>query len=238
MTIDEHLQQLINQTPFLNQGDKSFLLEKIVQMSPLEKLKLQGSLVSGHAPAILQSLQVTRAKFFQKETPKKPDIITKISNAILGTKPKTIVSKSILTQPQVLGGAAPQSIRGEKVRELLTLEDFYHPAQLSQLTSKHVTFGINANTEQIIQKFLDVVHDTFESIDNINLKRAYFMNFVESPLFVSYINTALTALRHPELQPAKIILNLLYQINTNYLNNKQFQFAAIISNHLRNVCGI
>lgn len=64
------------------------------------------------------------------------------------------------------------------------------------------------------------------------------MNFLQSPLFSGYLNTGLTALRHPELEPSKIILNLLYQIDSNYLNNKQFVQAATVSNHLRGLCGL
>jgi hypothetical protein len=143
-----------------------------------------------------------------------------------------------LTQPNILGGQPPQAIRGENIRPLQRLEEFYHPGQLSMLSTNHINFGLNTNTEQIIQNFLASLTDVFSRIDNVNLRRSYFMNFIESSLFVSYINTTLTAFRHPELQPPKIILNLLYQINQQYLNNKQFQVAAVISNHLRNLCGV
>lgn len=236
--MDDQLLSLVNQTQFLSPGDKSFLLERLGQMNALEKLRLRGALLGGHAPDILQSLQLMRAKFFAKELPKKPDLLSRISNAFSGKKENQILAHSILTQATILGGNPPQAVRGENLPILQDLSQFSQPGQLSMLNSSHVTLGLNTNTEQIIQNYLEKLTTIFNQLDNINLKRSYFMNFVESPLFVSYINTALTALRHPELQPPKIILNLLFQINPQYLNNKQFQFAAVISNHLRNLCGI
>jgi|688.fasta_scaffold299562_1 hypothetical protein len=236
--MDQQLIDLIQKTTYISEGDKSFLVESLPQMNSLEKLRLRGALVAGQAPRILQSLEMTRAKFFQKEAPKKPDILTKISNVFSGKKENEILAHSILTQPNILGGQPPQAIRGENIRPLQRLEEFYHPGQLSMLSTNHINFGLNTNTEQIIQNFLASLTDVFSRIDNVNLRRSYFMNFIESSLFVSYINTTLTAFRHPELQPPKIILNLLYQINQQYLNNKQFQVAAVISNHLRNLCGV
>lgn len=236
--MDQKLIDLIQKTSYISEGDKSFLLENLPQMNSLERLRLRGALIAGQAPGILQSLEITKAKFFQKETPKKPDLLTKISNVFSGKKENEILSYSILTQPGILGSQPPQAIRGENIRPLQRLEEFYHPGQLSMLNGGHINFGLNSNTEQIIQNFLANLTDVFSRIDNVNLRRSYFMNFIESPLFVSYINTTLTAFRHPELQPPKIILNLLYQINQQYLNNKQFQVAAVISNHLRNLCGV
>jgi hypothetical protein len=236
--MDQHIIELITKTPFLSPGDKSFLIEKIKQMNALDKLKLQQSLTHGQPPDILQSLQLIRAKFFESEKPKEPDLITKFTSAILPKKPPKVVSTSILTQPQVLGTPPPQAITGENIKNLDSLSEFYHPAQLSLLSARHVTFGLNDNPDQITQNFLKNLDKIFDKITNVNVRRGYFMNFIQSPLFGSYINTGLTALRHPELQPSNIILNLLYQINPNYLNNRQFTQASIISNHLRGLCGV
>jgi hypothetical protein len=236
--MDTSLIQLINQTPFLSVGDKGFLTDKLVEMSPLEKLKLERSLISQRPPEILQNLQLARAKFFQAETPKKQDVLTQITNVFAGKKTKEIVARSILTQPNLLGSPVPQAMHNQEVNLLQNLEDLYHPIQLSMLDQRHVNFNLNTNTEQVMQRFLSKLTEIFENIEDVNLKRSYFMNFVESRLFTKYINTALTALRHPELQPAKIILNLLFQINPEYLNSKQFGLAAVISSHLRNICGL
>jgi hypothetical protein len=238
MSNDAVLIEAINQTPFLNPGDKSFLMEKVPQLSPLEKLRLRQSLGAGMAPPVLQQLQIMRARFYQEEAPKKPDPITQVLNNILPPKPKRILSQSILTQPALLGAPAPQAIRDDSIGQLKTLNDYYHPAQLNQLRSQHITFGINDNADQIMHSFLTKLTQTLEKTDNINVRRGYFMSFLQSSLFSSYLNTGLTALRHPELEPPKIILNLLYQINNNYLNNKQFQHAAKVCGHLRSLCGI
>ena len=238
MASDLILISFINKTPYLSPGDKSFLVEKLPQMNPLDKLRVRNSVTSGQAPAILQVLQIMRAKFYQKEIPPKPNLIEKVVQAILPPKPKVAVAHSVLTQTNFLGGTIPKPIRDDKVKPFNSIGELYNPVQLAFLNAKHITFDLNSNTEQIIQNFLETLTEAFSKVENVDLKRCYFMNFVQSPLFKSYVNTGLTALRHPELEPAKIRLNLLYQINTNYLNNKQFQFASIICNHLRNLCGV
>ncbi len=236
--MDSQLQTLIQNTPHLSLGDKSFLVEKIHMMSPLDKLKLRQSIETGVAPAILQQLQLTRAKFFDQEIPKPPDAITKVINSVIPPKPKKVISFSVLSQPNLLGGPVPQAVTTDKVAVIQNLSQFNHPAQLSQLHPNHVTFSINDNADQLIQNFLNQLDSVFEKIPSLNVRRCYFMNYLQSPLFSSYLNTGLTALRHPELEPAKIIFNLLYQIDPNYLNTKQFTQAATISNHLRGLCGI
>lgn len=234
----QNLVELISNTTFLSQGDIQFLLERVKDMSALEKLKLQQSLVHNQAPAILQSLQLMRAKFFEGETEKKPDLITKITSALIPKKPKKPVSTSILTQPYYLGSEPPLAIKDTSVSSLNSLNEFYHPFQLSFLNSSHINFSLNQNGDQITQSFLNKVDETFEKIESISVRRSYFMCFLQSPLFAAYMQTGLTALRHPELEPSKIILNLLYQINPSYLSNKQFSQAATISNHIRGLAGV
>lgn len=236
--MDKQLQALIQNTPHLSAGDKSFLLEKIVMMSPLDKLKLRQSIETGVAPSILQQLQLTRAKFFDQEIPKPIDAITKVINSVMPPKPKKVISFSVLSQPNLLGGPVPQAVTTDKVSTIQNLSQFNNPAQLSQLHPSHISFNINDNADQTIQSFLNQLDNVFEKIPSLNIRRCYFMNYLQSPLFSGYLNTGLTALRHPELEPAKIILNLLYQIDPNYLNTNQFVQAAKISNHLRGLCGI
>ena len=236
--MDTNLQALIQNTPFLTPSDKSFLMEKAPLMSPLDKLKLRQSLDTGVAPAILQQLQLVRAKFFDQEIPKQPDAISKVINAVIPPKPKKVISYSILSQNQLLGGPTPQAVTADNVPLINNLSEFSHPAQLSQLHPNHINFNLNDNSEQIIQQFFKKLDSLFGKIPSLNVRRCYFMNFLQSPLFGGYLNTGLTALRHPELEPSKIILNLLYQIDSNYLNNKQFTQTASISNHVRNLCGL
>lgn len=238
MSMNQDLIQAINQTPFLSDGDKSYLISKLDQLNPLEKLKLKQSLQAGMAPPVLQQLQIMRAKFYQDEAPKKDDLLTRMAHSVIPQKAKRVLSKSILNQPQVLGGPVPQAITDEVVNQFNTLDEFTQLSQLRLLNAGHVTFDLNQNGEQLLQNFLFRLTKIFEQIPDVNLRRNYFMNFLQSPLFGAYLNTGLTALRHPELEPANIILNLLYQIDGNYLNNKQFSFAARVSTHIRSLCGI
>jgi hypothetical protein len=231
--MNQQLIDLIHQTQFLSVGDKDFLMEKIPAMTSLEKLKLQTQLQRGEAPAILQSLQILRGKFFESETPKKPDIITKTFQKIFPQPKPRPVSVSVLTQEAITGTPPAQQIMTGKAPVLGSLADFSMLEQLTQITAGHVTFDLNQNIEQNIHTFLAKLDQLFGAVDDLVMRRNYYMNFVQSALFKSYLHTGITSFRHPELEPRKIALNLLYQINTNYLNNQQFRQAAIISSHIR-----
>jgi hypothetical protein len=95
---------------------------------------------------------------------------------------------------------------------------------------------MNTNTDQVVQRFLEYLSEMFDSIGNNAVRRAYYMNFLESPLFSAYMSSAITALKRDELQPRSIALNLLNQVNNQFLNLKQFTHAAMISNHLEESC--
>ncbi len=232
--MNQQLTQLINQTQFLSIGDKDFLFEKMTEMTSLEKLKLQTQLERGEAPAILQSLQSLRGKFFESEKPpRQPDIITKAIQKIFPKPQPKPISLSVLAQEQVLGGPIAQPIISGKSPILKRLNEFTDLEQLIQINVQHVTFDLNQNIEQNMHIFLMKLDELFTKVDNVVMRRNYYMNFVQSPLFKGYLHTGLTAFRHPELEPRKIALNLLYQINTNYQNNQQFRQAAIISSHIR-----
>jgi hypothetical protein len=231
--MNEQLIDLIHKTQFLSVGDKDFLLEKISEMSSLEKLKLQTQLQHGEAPPILQSLQILRSRFFETEKPKQPDIITKAIQKIFPQPKPRPISISILAQEQILGSPVAQPIITGKALILKSLAEFSSLEQLIQLNPQHVTFDLNNNIEQNIHIFLMNLDSLFAKVDNIIVRRNFYMNYIQSPLFMAYLHTGLTVFRHPELEPRKIALNLLYQINTNYLNNQQFRQAAIISSHLR-----
>jgi hypothetical protein len=238
MMIDQQLQQLIQETQFLNGGDKSFLLEKLANIEALDKMRLRTSLLSNQPTAVLQSLQMIRAKFFVQATQKPNNPIENIISGILPQKKPEIVAFSVLTKTDILGSLIPTAAKDHNVPMLKNLQDFQHPFQLSMLTNEHVNFHLNSNIEQIVQAFMNKSEKVFESIEDINTKRGYFMNYIQSPLFANYLNTALTGIKHIELQPRNVALNLLYQINTNYLNNKQFEITANITNHLRGIIGL
>ena len=85
---------------------------------------------------------------------------------------------------------------------------------------------------------INLTKEQHDKIPDINIKRSFFASFVNSPLFVSYLNSGLTAMRHPELEPRDVVLNTLHSVNDNYLNNRTFEMASIITNHLRHLSGI
>jgi len=235
--MDTELQTLITQTPLLSPADKNFLMAVGSSISPLDKLKLKQALTAGLADSVRQYVQSMQQKFNQNDQtqPQQTGIAARF---IQQNKSKDILSKSILSQPNILGANPPQPVQIQNIPPLKLLTNFSHPGQLALLLPEHVTFDLNQNAEQSIQNFLNKLDTVMHSVEDINQRRGFFMNFMKSPLFSAYVNTGLTALRHPELEPAKIILNLLHQINPNYLTNKQFQYAAIISNHLRGVCAL
>jgi len=237
--MDTELQTLIQQTPLLQPDDKNFLIAVAGSISPLDKLKLKQALTAGLADFAQQYVQSMRQQFNQtQESRQQQNTGLTARFAPQQNTPQQILSQSILSQPNILGANPPQAIPGQNVPSLKSLSMFSHPGQLSFLHPEHVTFPIDQNAEQSMQNFLKKMDQVMLAIEDINQRRGYFMNFMKSPLFSAYVNTGLTALRHPELEPAKIILNLLHQINPNYLTNKQFQYAAVVSNHLRGLCAL
>lgn len=238
---EQSLQDLITNHPIMNPGDKSYLLEKIKDMNAIDRLKLKHSVQTGKMPEILKSIYDLRKEFAQKETPPKPqsnDVISAIATSIAPPKPKKPVSTSFMAQPYLLGSPAPHALMNAPIPPLFKLGEIASPLQLCLLNPSHVSFGLEENADQIIGDFLERLTTMFDKITEISLKRNYFMNFLQSPLFGAYMNTGLTALKHPELEPASVVLNTLSQIHPRYINKKQFEYTAKISNHLRNIIGI
>lgn len=232
MSFDGDLIQLIQSTPILSEGDRTFLLSKAESFSPLEKLKIKQSLSNGQKPDILGQIAQIRNNFKQKEAPKQKDPITRVVQKIFPQKQR-VLSPSILSEVNYLGSpiVKPHKSQGNPLESLLHFESL---SQLDQLTPQHINFNLNENGEQIINQFLQALENKFGSIEQIQERREFFMKFVRSSMFSSYLNTGLTSLRHPELEPRDISLNLLYQIDTQkYLNKTQFKFAAQITHQLR-----
>jgi hypothetical protein len=255
---DQEIINRIQATPFLNHGDKQFLLQVLPGLSPLDKIKLKSSLLSNQPPAILQNLQLIKAKFYpnqnqnqlanqpptSKQIPqtsqqneKKEGFLQKISSTLFPEKKPQIVSPSILTDIRYLGSNIPRAIN-ENVPPLQSIDQLKHPGQLKFLTVDHITFGLNTNSQQILQSFYELSENYFDSIENVDIRRGYFMNYIQSSLFSNYLNTALTALKHSELQPRKVVLNMMHQINSNNLNTSQFEIVAEITSHLRSLVGV
>ncbi|NJS41832.1 hypothetical protein HC766_05935 [Candidatus Gracilibacteria bacterium] len=137
----------------------------------------------------------------------------------------------------IIGSTEPVAVNSTPVN-LANLQSLNDLAQLNSLHPTHINFNLNNNSEQLIRNFLQKLDNLFDKIPNINQKRNYLMNFLQSPLFNSYLNTGITALRHPEIQPSKVVLNTLNHIDTKYLNNKQFVITSKISNHIRSIVAL
>lgn len=234
----DEIRSLINNSSFLSPGDKDFLITKLEKMSPVDKLQLKHSLSIGQAPRLLDTLQKMRSKFMATESPKTPDIITKIVQTVFKPTPPKIISASILNQPHLIGSQAPTAPPIGRIPTLNRLSEFSQLEQLNQLSTVHINSNNGENADQIIRQFFDKLDNLFDKINSLITRRNVFMLFLESPLFGAYMNTGLTALRHPELQPSSIILNTLYQIDAKHMNNKQFNQAASISSYVRTLCGL
>lgn len=235
---DNELLALIESSPLLAPSDKSYLTNQVNFIAPLDKLRLKHSLANGHAPAILDHLRIIRDKFINLEKPKATNPVTKVLNTLFKPAAPKIVSNSFLNQGVLLGGNVPKIIPTGTIVSLPALSQIESLDQLKILTSNHISFNLNQNTDYEMQIFYQKISELFSKIHSINSRRDYFLNFLSSPLFKAYINTGLTALRHPELQPASIVLNTMYQIDAKYLNNKQFRLTANISTCLRGLCGL
>jgi hypothetical protein len=237
--VDTEIIDSISQSTHLNDGDKNYLLELLPKLSPIEKLKLKHSLLSGSAPSILINLQSIRKKFQEGEAPKPVNPISKALSTLFKPASPQIVSNSFLNQPVLLGGVIPHLPTSIGVIETLNkIGDITSLDQLKTLNPSHVNFTLYENIEYELQNFYHKTTQLFEKINDINERRNYFLNFLSSPLFKAYINTGLTALRHPELQPTSIILNTMYQIDPKYLNGSQFKTTSNISGSLRALVGL
>jgi hypothetical protein len=229
--------ELINKSPILSAGDKGFLVSIIDEISPLQRLKLEGSLMANTAPELLTVIQNMRGAFFKQEIKPQPDFITKIVQKIAPAAPKKIYGHSVLSQPVYLGGNIPHAPQTPKVA-VQSLANFSSLTQLNSLTPYHITFGLNDNSEQILRIFFTKLDELFEEIHDIEARRGYFMLFLQSVLYTAYMDTGLTALRHPEITPSQIVLNRLQQIHPKYLSTVQFQISTKVCAHLRMLCSI
>ena len=234
---DQEIIELVHETTILNQNDKGFLLETLPRLAPLEKFKLRTALNSDQSKAILSSVQLLKLKY-----PVQPKVQSglfgKLSQLINPPKPQKLVSMSILSQPAVIGTDMPMPISSNNIVSFETVDKLDDLLQLNILNQNHLKIGSIDQEEIVLQKFLNKLDDLFDKIPDINIKRSFFASFVNSPLFVSYLNSGLTAMRHPELEPRDVVLNTLHSVNDNYLNNRTFEMASIITNHLRHLSGI
>ena len=225
----------------LPSGDKVFLLERVKKMNPLEALKLGNEILAGEVPFILADLHKIRTKLDNQENPKAPtgvaQILDSAINSVFTPKAKAPVSLSILENIEYLGTPIAPVPTNPNIQNFAKLSDFEHLSQIAFLSPEHFVSLDELSNNQLLKGVLDKLDKLMESIENVDIRRGYYLMFLQSKLFSSYISTGLTALRHPEYQPAEAILNLLHQLEAEkYLDNRQFQAVAILSSHLRTLC--
>lgn len=238
---DQNIIDLIQKSPFLMDPEKQYLIEKVPVMGPLDKLKTKKSLMGNTTPDLILEFRNTRAKFIENErrmNPEPPDP-NSLQARVFGVKPpqKVILSHSILGQPQFLGTPAPRPqpippIRSTKFEEITEL---FH---LNSLTPDHVTFSINDNGEQIVRNFLIELEQKMVLLENPYQKRNVFALFLASPLFKLYLNTGITALKHPEIKPKNTILNTMQKIDRRFLNRSQFEYTSMLTSGIRTMVGL
>jgi hypothetical protein len=234
---DNQINTTIQSNRNLNREDKIYLSQTLVKLNPLEKLKLKTALGSDDSVPLRSMVELIKIKFPIVSKPN-TGFFGKISQFINPPKPQKIVSPSILSTPAMLGGPVPTPFPFNNVEPLQNTEQFYDLAQLAMLDQSHFINGTEQQEDVNLQKFLEKLDGMFDQIGDTQIKRSYFASFVTSPLFNSYMNTGLTAIRHPEIEPREIILNTLHMTNNNYLDKRKFEIASIITNHLRHQCGI
>jgi hypothetical protein len=234
---DNQINTSIQANSILNREDKTYLSQTLVKLNPLEKLKLKTTLDSDDSTALKSMVELIKIKF--------PIIVKtntgffgKISQFINPPKPQKIVSPSILSTPATLGGPVPTPFPIGNTLPYQNTNEFSDLAQLATLDQSHFIIGTEQQEDINLQKFLEKLDYFFDQIVDTQVKRSYFASFVTSPLFNSYMNTGLTAIRHPEIEPREIILNTLHLTNNNYLDKRKFEIASIVTNHLRHQCGI
>jgi hypothetical protein len=229
--------ELITASINLAPNEKEFLISKLDEIKPLDRLKVQKDLQAGIRPELLESLLILRNQFIKKEAPPKPDLFSKIAQVINPPKPKKVLSSTVINNTTYLGSNPPSPVQAQQIN-LSSIEQFSDLSELNSLVPSLVTFEINDSSDQKLLQFFQKLDNLFQNAHDISQKRSYFMNYLQSPLYLAYMDTGLTALRHPEITPSSIILNRLQQIDPKYLNTKQFQTVAKITGHIRSLVSI
>jgi hypothetical protein len=123
-----------------------------------------------------------------------------------------------------------------RLTHLSDLGELKDAKQIFLLDSDAVTRNLDQNVEQYISKFSQKLASTMAKID-ISEKRAFFLQFMQSPLFQKYINTGLSALNESnELTQDSILNTQAQQSPSDKLNKSQFSIAAKVVNEVRNAC--
>jgi hypothetical protein len=235
---DQDLIDLINSTTLLNNSDKDYLFLIFGQLTVLEKFKLKSSLAINETKSILVFLQLLKLKFPITTKAKGNSIFDKINEFISPTPVVKPVSESILTKSSEIGSSVPKPLIPKNKIFLDDLNKFDSLEQLLIISPEHLFVVNQDQAEIVLQRFLEKLDKMFDTISSMDFRRNWLATYLQSPLFISYMNTGITALKNPEIEPRNIILDTLHQANTSYLNKSQFEMASIITNHIRHLCGI
>jgi hypothetical protein len=123
-----------------------------------------------------------------------------------------------------------------RLQQLSDLGELKDAKQIFLLDSDSVTRELNQNVEQYISKFSQKLTATMSKVD-VAEKRAFFLQFMQSPLFQKYINTGLEGLNESnELNQDSIVNTLATQTPNDKLTKIQFSLAAKVINEVRNAC--
>lgn len=236
---DQTIVELIQKSPILMGPEKNYLIDKVPAMGPLDKLKTKKNLMMNTTPELILEFRKTREKFIENEKKGQAEANQDQSNKFFQAKPKPkkVISHSILGNPGFLGGPSPRP-KSQPFLQTKTLNDIKNPNQLNSLIPPHVSFSINENSKQMVRIFVDKITGQIKSLQSPNEKRNYLALYLQSPLYRAYINTGLTALKHPEIKPANTILNTIQKIDRRFLNRKQFELASEITQAIRTSCGL
>lgn len=244
---NDMLKEVLEQTTALQESEKQFILSKLDKFDHLDKFKLKRFITINDEKNVKETFRAIRDKIIREEKSveflAQQQSIKRGAGGVLDkltTKqalPNTQVSSSLLIDPKFLGHEVnrPPEVRGQPFRNI---DDFSSLDQLNLLETSHVTFSLDDNSGLIMQKFFEKLTSYFEDEEKVEIRRSYFRLFMRSSLFNSYLNTGITALRHTEIQPRKIALNLIYQTDPIYLNISQFEFTSRITKILKSLAEI
>jgi hypothetical protein len=235
---DQDLIDLINTTSVVNNADKDFLFANFGRITSLEKFKLKNGLDVNNTKDVLVFLQLLKLKFPTPKEEKSNSIFDKINQFINPTPEELPVSLSILTKASEIGSQVPRPQVPTHAISLNDINNFEVLEQLLILNPDHLYVVHEDQKEVVMQRFLQKLDSLFSNLLEINSKRNWLATYLQSPLFLSYMNTGITAMKNPEIEPRRIILDTLHQANNTYLNGNQFEMASIITNHIRHLSGI
>jgi hypothetical protein len=236
---DQAIIEMIRKSPILMEPEKNYLIDKVLVMGPLDKLKTKKALTTNTTPDLVLEFRKTAHVFIDKEQEeqKKSEQLANKSMFGKSNEPRIIVAHSLLSQPTLLGGPTPAPAPSAPIR-ITSLDDIKEPYQLNSLIPEIVSYGINENGEQSIRNFLEKMEIKITAIPDISIKRNMFALFLQSPLFRVYINTGITALKHPEIKPKNTVLNTMQKIDGRFMNRSQFELTTLISSGLRAMMGL